>query len=114
MRWRDVAVVALGEEVAQAELVELTLDQVRLEAEDLREVVRADLDARLADLVGGFRHRMLLLLGDQDGDVRVLLAQLTGEAEAGEAPAGDDHVVGRQGHAVGSGTGDRDVGTAAW
>src|SRR5829696_6890141 len=41
---------------------------------------------------------MLLLLGNQDGDVGVFLAELAGEAKAGKAPARDDDVVGRLGH----------------
>ena len=69
-RGRDVAVVAVREEVAQPELFELSAAQMRLEAEPLREVVRADLDARLADLEGGLRHRVRPLLDDERAQVR--------------------------------------------
>ena len=90
---RDVAVVLVREEVAESELLELPVPQVRLEAEHDLEVVRADLDARLANLERRFRDRVLAFLGDQHADVRRLALQLAGEGQAGQTPAEDDDVV---------------------
>ena len=75
-------VVAVREEVAQAELLELLRAQVRLEPEHAAEVVRADLDARLADLEGRLAHRMLALLEHQHADVRRLDLQLPRQRQA--------------------------------
>src|SRR5690606_27891550 len=82
-------------ELPRPELRQLPLEQVRVEAEHVREVVGPDLHARLAHLEGGFRERMARLLDDEQPDVRILPTQLPGEGEAGESATGDDDVVAR-------------------
>ena len=83
---REVAVVAVREEVAKAELLELRAAQVRLEVEPLLKVVRADLDARFADLERGFAHRMLPLLGDEHANRGRLQMQLPRQAPPARPP----------------------------
>jgi len=88
----QVAVVRARKEIPEAELGKLRAAQVRLELKALAEIVRADLDARLADLEGGFRHRMRPLLDDQHAQVRRLQMQLPRKTPAGEAAAENRHV----------------------
>src|SRR6185503_5764418 len=93
-----IAVVAVGEEVAEAELFELLRGEVRLEPEPLLEVVRPDLHARLADLEGGLGDRVRPLFDDQGAQLRRLLPQLARETSAGQAAAEDDDIVVITGH----------------
>ena len=83
----DVAIAGVREEVAQPELLELPGAQVRLEAEDRLEVVGANLDARLADLVCRLPDRVRRLLGDQHAEMRRLEMKLPCERETGQASA---------------------------
>jgi hypothetical protein len=82
----QIAVVAVREEVAQAELLELLRGEVRLEPEPLLKIVRADLDARFADLERGLGDRMLPLLDDQDAEVGRFLPQLPRQASPARPP----------------------------
>src|SRR5690606_38301305 len=86
-------VTAVGEEEAEAELLELALLEVGSQPEHLAEVVRRDLDGRLAHLVGRDRQRMPVALEDQDVQLREALAELQRQREAGKPAAQDDHVV---------------------
>ncbi len=63
------------------------------QAERLGEVVRADLDARLADLVRGGRRRMRAALDDAHVERRHRVLQLQRERQAGEPAARDQDVV---------------------
>src|SRR4029077_5820882 len=81
---REIAVVAAREEVAQPELLELRRAQVRLEAQPLLKIMRADLDARLADLERRFAHRVLPLLDDEHPKMGRLLTKLARETSAGQ------------------------------
>src|SRR4051794_23786357 len=64
-----------------------------LEPEHVAEVVRGDLDGRLADLERGFGRRTVPLLGDEDGGVGTLLLELQPEGQSGKAAAEDRDVV---------------------
>ena len=64
----DVA-PAFRREEAEAELLQLRRLEVLLQPEHLAQVVRADLDRRLADLVRGDRHRVDAPLEDEDVEV---------------------------------------------
>ena len=88
----DVA-PAFAEEEAEAELAQLGLLHVRLEAQHGVEVVRADLDAGLAHLVRRDRHRVRPALDHQHGYAGEALLQLQRQGQAGQAAAHDDHVV---------------------
>ncbi len=101
----DVA-PAFRREEAKAELLQLRGLEVRLQAEHLGEVVGADLDRRLADLVRGDRHRVDAPLEDQDVELGERLLELQRERESGQAAAGDDDVVPRRvrAHRVASAT----------
>src|SRR6476619_7577690 len=66
---------------------------MRLEPEPLLKIVRADLDARFADLERRLGNRMRPLLDDEDAQLRRLLPQLARQAAAGETAAKDDDVV---------------------
>src|SRR5205823_3158594 len=68
----DAAVVAGGIEIAQPELVELSVAKVRGETEPRVEVMRGDFDARFADLECRFRRRMRALLGHEHAQLRRL------------------------------------------
>ena len=92
----DVA-PALGAEEAKAELLQLACIEMRFQAEHLREVVGADLDRRLADLVRRLGHRMAAALEHQDVEIGKRLLQLQCQREAGQAAAEDDDVVPRDG-----------------
>ena len=67
----------------------------RLQLEDAPEVMRADLDARLANLEGGLAHGMQALLEHQHTQVRRLHVQLTRQGQPGEPAACDHGIVGR-------------------
>src|SRR6266851_9086909 len=54
---REILIVAVWKEVAEPELFELRRAQVRLELQPPLKVMRADLDARLADFERGLGHR---------------------------------------------------------
>ncbi len=82
-----------GKEIAQPELLEVLVAQVRLEAKHVLEIVGADLDARFADLEGCLAHRMAALLGQEDPQRRRLPGQLTRQRQAGEAAPGDQNIV---------------------
>ena len=84
---------ALVEEEAEAELSELVTVEMLSQPEHGVEVVRADLDQRLADLVRGGRHRMRTALDHEDLHRCELLTQLDRERKAREAAAENDHVV---------------------
>ena len=88
----EVTVVAGGKEVAQTELLEVAGAQVVLDVEHLLHVVRADLDRRLADLVGGLRRRMGPLLGDQDLQRWRRSFQLPRQRQPGQSTAGNEDV----------------------
>ena len=60
---------------------------MRLEPQPLLKVVRADLDARLADLERRLGHGMRPLLDDEHAQVRRFEMQLPRETAAGEAAA---------------------------
>ena len=66
---------------------------MRLELQPLLKIVRADLDARLADLERGLGHRMLPLLGNQHAQRRRFHPQLPGEAPAGKSAAENRDVI---------------------
>ena len=89
----QVAVLAVVEEVADAELRQLAIGHVRVQPEHLAEVVGADLDARFADLVRRFRRRVGALLEHQHPEAGPFLTELPREREAGQPPAEDDDVV---------------------
>ena len=65
---------------------------MRLEIHDRPEIVRADLDARFADLVRGFGSRMRALFGDEDAQRRGLAFELSRQGQAGEPAAGDEDI----------------------
>ena len=90
----DVAdvVAAVAEEEAEAELAHVRRVEMRAQAERVREVVRADLDRRFADLVRRNRHRMRAAFDHADREVREAVAQLQCERESGEAAA-EDHDI---------------------
>ena len=90
---RDVAVVARREEEAEARLLELVGVHVVLHADDVREVVRAQLDGRLPDLERRLRGGTLSLLGDEDRRLRARLLQLERERQPREPAAEDGDVV---------------------
>ena len=92
---RHIAIVAAREEVAQPELLELRGPKMRLEAEPLLEIMRADLDARLADLERRLAHGVAPLLDDEHAKSRRLEAKLAREAAAREAAPENGHVVAR-------------------
>ena len=89
----DVAVPAVVEEIADAELRQLLVGHVGVQPQHLAEVVGADLDARFADLVGRFRGRVGALLEHQHLEAGPFLPELPREREAGQPPAEDDDVV---------------------
>ena len=99
----DVA-PALRAEEAKAELLQLACIEMRFQAEHLGEVVGADLDRRLADLVRGLGHGMAAALEDQDVEIGERLLQLQRQREAGQAAAEDDDVVPRDGRRRGVGS----------
>ena len=73
---------------------------MRFETQPLLKIVRADLDARLADFERRFGNGMLPFLRDQHAQVRRLLMQLSREAAAGQPAAKDRDVeAGGIGHA---------------
>jgi hypothetical protein len=107
----DVASL-VGEEEAKAELLQLRVLEVLAQAEDVGEVVGADLDRRLADLVRRDRHGMDTALDDEDVERRERLLELQRKRQSGEAAAGDDDVVPG---AVGGDAHERaSVATSAW
>src|SRR4051794_35926082 len=89
----DVAVVTRREPPTQTELVELVALEMVLEAEHVAEVVRGDLDRRLADLERGFGRRAVPLLGDEDAGLGAYLLQLQSECQPGEAAAENRDVI---------------------
>ncbi len=88
----DVLVAGVAEEHAQAELAQLLGLQVVLQAEDVAQIVGLDLDAGLADLVGGLGHRVRLPFEDGDAQVRIGAPELKGQGQPGDAAAEDGHV----------------------
>ena len=89
----QIAIVALREEVPQAELLQLACAQVRFELQHDLQIVRADLDRGLTDFERGFADRVLALLDDQHPHVRCFEVQLARQREAGKAAAENDRVV---------------------
>src|SRR5438067_1233216 len=90
---RQLAVVAVRKKVAEPELLQLRGAQMRLEPQSLFKIMRADLDARFADLERRLGHRMRPSLGDEHAQRRRFHAQLTREASAGQAAAENRHIV---------------------
>src|SRR5206468_4221727 len=75
----EIPIVAVREEVPQAELLEVLGPEMQLEAQPLLKIVGADLDARLAHLERGLRNRMRPLLDDEHPQRRRFLTQLPRE-----------------------------------
>ncbi len=90
---RDVAVVARRQEEAHAHLRQLIPLDVILQPEHAPEVVRADLERRLADLERGLGRRPLPLLGHEHRRLGSRSLQLQGDGQPGEAAAEDGDVV---------------------
>ena len=90
-------VASFRREEAEAELLQLRGLEVLAQAEHFGEIVGADLDRRLADLVRRDRHRMDAPLENEDVEVGEGLLQVQGERQPGETAAGDDDVVARDG-----------------
>ena len=89
----DVAVVVVGEEIAEPELFQLRGAKVRLEGQSLLKIMRADFDAGFADLERRFGNWMPPLLDDQYPQRRRFLTELARETSAGETAAEDRDVV---------------------
>ena len=66
---------------------------MRLQTQQLLEVVGADFHRRLAHLVAGLGHGVAAPLDDQHVQARQALAQLQRQREAGQAAAHDDDVM---------------------
>ena len=66
---------ALAEEEPETELAQLRAVEVLAQAEDVGEVMGADLDRGLADLERGLAHRVAVALQHRDPDGRIALAQ---------------------------------------
>ena len=90
---RDVAVVAGGQEEPEAVLAELRLLEVIPHADHLAVVVRAHLDARLADLEGSLRSRLRPLVRHQHASLGPGQLELDRHRQPGEAAAEDGDVV---------------------
>src|SRR5207253_8366549 len=90
---RQLAVVAVRKKVAEPEFLELRGAQMRLEPQSLLKIVRADLDARFADLERRLGHRMRPSFGDEHAQLRRLHPQLARKASAGQATAEDRDIV---------------------
>ena len=73
---------AVVEEEAEAELRQLIVDQVFLQTELLSEVMRPDLNGRLADFVGTLGNGETPLLENQHPRFRKLSEKLLGECQA--------------------------------
>src|SRR5690606_6660816 len=78
---------------AQAVLEEVFLDEVVAQAQFF-EVLRAQLDARLADLVRRVGQGPRASLRDDDRERRMRPTQLPGERQPRQAAATDDDVIG--------------------
>ncbi len=91
----DVIVRSLREEVPQPELLEVLRAQDRFEPEHAPEIVRANLDARFADLESGLAHRMESFLQHQHAHVWRFEMKLTRESQSGEPAARNHRIVGR-------------------
>src|SRR5690606_37751830 len=98
---------ALAEEETEAELADLRRVQVLAQAEHVGEIVRADLDRRLADLERGLAHRVPDPLQYHHPDGRVALPQLQCQAKSRKASAGNGDVgtAGAGGHLLGASRG---------
>ena len=90
---RDVVVAVRGEEEPLARLSHLVALEMVPQSEHVGEVVRADLDRRLADLEGAVSRRAAPLLDHGDARVWTGALQLSSERQAGKAAAEDDDVV---------------------
>ena len=90
----DVAVVAVGKEVAEAEFFEVPAAEMRGEIQARVKVMRANLDARFAHLECRLGNRMAAFLGYEDSQRWRLHPQLARKTPAGEAAAQDDDVEG--------------------
>jgi hypothetical protein len=84
---------AFAEEEAEAELLQLVFHQVLTQAQHVLEVMRADLHARLADLVAGRRYRVRAAFHHQHVEVGEAALELQGQRQAGQAAAHDEDVV---------------------
>jgi hypothetical protein len=97
----EVALIAGREEVAQPELGQLAVLEMRQQPEEGGEITGPDLHRRLADLVRSLVDRMGLALDDQHAGRRPLLLEVQGEGEPGEPAAEDDDVIpGDGGHVL--------------
>ena len=85
--------LAVGEEKPKAELLQLLRLQQILQPQHFREIMRTDLDARLANLVSGMRDRMGATLDDFNVEFGMFLLELQGQSQAGQATTHDDDVA---------------------
>ncbi len=83
----QVLAAGSGEEEAQAHLAQLLALQVRPHPADLAEVVGADLQRRLAHLVGRLGHRPGALLDDRDRGLGPPALELDRQRQPGQATA---------------------------
>src|SRR5206468_2484293 len=90
---RQLAVIAVRKKVAEPELLELRGAQMRLEPQSLLKIVRADLDARFADLERRLGHRVLPSFRDEDVQLRRFHPQLAREASAREPASKNRDIV---------------------
>ena len=85
---------AVREKVSQAELLQLGALKVGIEIEHLLKIVRADLNRRFTHLECSFPDRVLPFFGDEHTNRRRLQVQLSRKAQARQAAAEDDDIVG--------------------
>ncbi len=85
-------VPAVTEEEPETELAQVLPFEVFAQAERVGEVMRTDLDARLADLVRGDRQRVPLAFEHGDRKLRLALSELQRQGQAGETAAEDQDV----------------------
>ena len=90
--------LAFAEEESEAELAQVRLVEMGLQAQRLRKVVRADLDTRLADLVRRHRHRVAAALDHAHVELGHRLLELQRQRQPGQATAEDQDVVHRIAH----------------
>jgi hypothetical protein len=98
----DAVVSVRREEVAQPELRQVVAAQQRLEPKHVLKVMSADLDRRLSDLEGRFRHRMLTLLAHEHAKPWRFEMELPRQCEAGEPAPGNHRIVSKTHRRVGS------------
>src|SRR5262249_13218376 len=83
---------AFGKEEAETEFLQLLRREVLLQPEHRIEIMRPDLDGRLAHLVSGLGYRVAHALEHHDIELRESLPKLQSECEASEPTAHDDHI----------------------